>query len=348
GKEGKPKLTFDASVGVQSIAKKLDLMNANEFHEFQRAWAESQNVVFDVPAPAVNIDWQDLVYTSALTQNYNLSASGGTDKVKYAISGGYLDQDGIIETTGFERFSFRTNVDMKVNDFVSWGGNLLASRSTWDQTSSEGDGLYQSAGIVSTALHVFPTVPVYNRDGTYASQTQPEFNYPSGPRQIDNPIALLNENTDQTVGTRVLGNTFLNFNILDELSFRVSLGADIDNRSRDVFIGRKTIRGGQTNGRASVSMVERNTWLNENILTYDKAFGDHSLNVVGGFTVQNDIERIRNVSSSGFSTELTRTNDLGAGTTLNRPSSNKIESSLLSYLGRINYNYQGKYLLSVT
>src|SRR5690606_10748360 len=64
GKEGKPKLTFDASVGVQSIAKKLDLMNANEFHEFQRAWAESQNVVFDVPAPAVNIDWQDLVYTS--------------------------------------------------------------------------------------------------------------------------------------------------------------------------------------------------------------------------------------------------------------------------------------------
>lgn len=354
GQSGRTKVRFDASFGTQKIAKKLDVFNVNEFIAFQQKQADALNVTYTPPSAPVDVDWQDEIFRTAPLQNYNITASGGSDNARYSLSAGIQNQEGIIEGTGFDRYTFSSNVDIDLNDWLTWGGNLSVSRSQWEQKRTEG-GLFQGTSLPLLSVAVYPGFPAtVNDDGTYTTHQQFGIDNnivvpgTTGLFEFPNPLSLINETEDITIGNRIYGNTFLNFQVIDGLSFKTSLGVDIDNRTRDLFESALTLRASENGGILQVSSVERSTWINENILTYSKNFGMNSITAVGGFSVQEDVNRVRTVSTNVLSTELTRTDDLSAGTSPGIPTSDRRESLLLSFLGRVNYSYQNKYLLTLS
>jgi TonB-linked SusC/RagA family outer membrane protein len=343
GKTGKPSISFSSSYGVQKMANKIDVFNMKQFADYQVKQAEALGVSFNLPPMDIDTDWQDELYDTAPIQKYYLSVNGGTETVKYSMSTGYQNQEGIIRNSGFDRFSFATNLDVKMADWLTWGSSLSVSRSSWQRVSAD------EGGIPLLAVNTYPGLTTgTNEDGTYPLQGEISYSVPgtAGMFPLLNPMAELNEKEDEEIGNRIFGNTFFDFKLMDNLTFKSSFGVDIDTRARDKFIGSLAKDGKPAD--LLVSYVERTTWINENIATYTKSFDDHNFTVLGGWSIQKDVNRFRTITTSNLTNEETKTDDLSAGTTPGVPISNRIQSNLVSGLARVNYNYKDRYLLALS
>lgn len=369
GKAGKPKVEFDYYIGQQQVAKKLDMLNATQFAEYSReafnnAWVDrggkasdpnsfrpdGQRLrypdIYDDPSALANTDWQNQIFRKAGLQNYNLSFSGGNESARYLISANYFDQDGIIRKSGFKRYSFRANVDAEVSKRLRVGINLAPSFSADNRVQS--DGHWASDGIINGALSILPVIPVYNPDGTYASQV----NFGYGTPGIPSPVAIMNEVTDRVNTMRVLGNMYAELEIASGLAFRTSLGADVNTNRRNYFRPSvvpanqqpaPTIAAGYNSSRLFLN------WLNENTLTYTKTFAEvHTLTALAGFTAQQaPIQERTRIDATGYPNDLVST--VNAASIRTGSGDPLLEQwSLLSYLARINYGFRDKYLLTAT
>lgn len=354
GTVSKAQVTFDAYYGVQTIAKKLDMMNAKEYallvnearaNDGQSAVFPNQNDLYNFPDPASigeGVDYQDEVFTDAPIQNYNLNITGGNDQVKYAVTGNYFGQDGIIKNSDFNRASFRSNIDIKLKDNITLAANFSASHVWGNATSSEGDG-GNSGAIVWATVVMPPTVPIYQEDGSYTF-----INSTPGGTPTPNPVAIANHMTDKQTINRQLGNVDLNWEIIKNLSLRITFGTDMSSANREVYWPKQTYPGYTSNGTASQANLKSASYLNENILNYSNSFGDHSFNATAGYTWQVFTSQNFNAGSKNFSTDLYGAHNLGAGTVYTAPGSGKSKSQLASYLGRLNYIYKDRYLFTVT
>ncbi|WP_375436561.1 SusC/RagA family TonB-linked outer membrane protein [uncultured Hymenobacter sp.] len=369
GKAGQPKIELNYYIGQQRVAKKLDMLDAAEFTEFSReafnnAWidrggqASDPNSIrpdgqrlrypdsYDDPASLVNTDWQDQIFHNAGLQNYQLSVSGGGEKSQYLISANYFNQEGIIRESSFKRYSFRANVDATLSKRLKVGVNLAPSFSVDNRVSAENH--WASDGIINGALSILPVIPVYNPDGTYASQV----NYGFGMPGIPSPVAIMNEVTDRVNTLRVLGNMYAELELVPGFTFRTSLGADVNTNRRNYFRPSivpanqqpaPTIAAGYNSSRFALD------WLNENTLTYTKTFAEqHSLTALAGFTAQRaPIQERTRIDATGYPNDLVTT--VNAASIRTATSDPLLEQwSLLSYLARINYGFRDKYLLTAT
>lgn len=345
GKKGAPTVSFDMYLGTQSVAKKIDMMNAQEY---MGIWNAAENNaghpdLFTGPAP-YDMDWQDEVLRNAFMQNYQLGISGGTDAVQYSISGGYFDQQGIIKGSGFERASLRVNLDIQAGEKLKFGNSLNISRSKNNSAYTEGES---RNGTMSVALEMSPILPVYQPNGDYSSNRHmAAYSVPDAQGNL-NPVALVNEQSDQAINTRILGTVFGEYSIIDDLKFKVSLGADIESRDRHTYRTSEFVWDNPL-ARADVSGVQRSSLLNENTLNYDKTFGDHTISALAGFTVQKEKEEYRQIISQGMASDATTSYDLGGGSIPAQVASAYAEFSIVSLIGRINYNYASRYLLTAT
>lgn len=355
GDIGRPRVTFDAYHGVQTVAKKLDMMNAREYATLvnEARANDGQSPVFpntsnphyfpDISALGEGVDYQDEVFTSAPTQNYNLSVVGGNDGIRYSIAGGYFGQDGIIKNSNFNRASFRSNLDIKIAPTLTVSTNITASHSWANGMPSEGDGGGGTGGVVHGAVVMPASVPIYNADGSY-TMTNPT----PGSTPSNNPVATVNHYKDNQEIDRFLGSVDANWEIMKDLTLKVTFGADLSTANRAFYWPKETHRGNSKNGEANQRYRKDVSYLNENILTYNKVLGDHSFNVVGGYTWQVFHYKHFEASSTGYSTDLYLANNLGAGTTYGQPGSNRSQNQLASYLGRLNYIYKDRYLFTLT
>jgi len=360
GKSGKPILSYDGYYGSQSALRTIPMLNAVQFAEMvnEARVNANQPIYFDGSAedrPLVSslsegTNWQNEVFQKgAPMQNHQLSVSGGSDQVRYAISGGYYAQDGIINGSDFNRYSLKANVDGNVNSWLKAGVNLYSAYTNDNNARTEVNG-NGGGGVVSAALNYSPTFPVYNSAGTYYTNTGSINGY-----AVDNPVALVNEWTDIDRGMRVLANTFLEFKILNGLTFRTTLGSDISSVKSNGYATRfltavpDNLPVGNGNGAASVSNNQVVSWLNENTLNYSKIFAvKHSFNAIAGFTSQAWERENVSANAKGFVNDFALYNNLGTGTTLTAPISGASQTSLQSFLGRVNYAYDNKYLLTVS
>lgn len=353
GKSGKATLSYDGYYGSQSTLRIIPMLNAVQFAEMvnEAKVNANQPIYFDGSAedrPLVSslsegTNWQNEVFQKgAPMQNHQLSVIGGSDQVRYAISGGYYAQDGIIKGSDFNRYSLKANVDGNINSWLKAGVNLYGAYTTGSNARTEVNG-NAGGGVVSAALNYSPTFPVYNSAGTYYTNTGSINGY-----AVDNPVALVNEWTDRDRGVRVLANTFLEFKILNGLTFKTTLGSDISSAKSNVYATR-FLTAGTGNGSASVSNNQVVSWLNENTLSYSKIFADkHSFNALAGYTSQAWERENFTANAKGFINDFALYNNLGTGTTLTAPASGASETSLQSFLGRVNYTYDNKYLLTVS
>lgn len=358
GQVGKTKVTFDGYWGVQKVAKKLDMMNAREFAELVNE-ARANNTPTPLPPAFPNpanpyyfpdpstlgegVDYQDEVFRSARIQNYNVGVSGGNELIRYAVGGSYFAQQGVVKNSDFQRASFRSNIDTRLARNLTLTSNISASHVWGNNGNSEGDG-GNNAGVINSAVLMPPTVPIFQEDG----KTYTRLNPTPGGSTIQNPVPIVKHAVDYQEIDRILGSVDANWQIMKGLSFKVTFGTDMSMADRQVYWPKETVIGFNAKGQASQANRKMTSYLNENILTFNRAFGNHSLNVVGGYTWQVFNNRDFFSGATNFPTDLYEVYNLDAGTVYSPPTSERTKSQLASYLGRINYIFKEKYLLTLT
>ncbi len=357
GRSQRPTLTFDMYTGVQSIAKKYDLMDASEFVRYANAFvvAGGQPAPYDTTQSyGVGTNWQDQIFRTAPMRNFQFSAvgsSGGANRTRYAVTGGYFTQDGIVLGSSFNRLTTRLNLDQQVGSRLLLSTSMTASRTRTAQTPTDG-AQNANAGAVSAALQYNPTLPVKQPDGTYTLLKNDPISYgPLGAADIDNPVGLTT--VDDRLGeTRLLGNAFAEYTLLEGLKLKSSFGADYSSRFRNTYYPMATTeRGARSNGEARRNTSAVTSWVNENTLTFHRMWGDvHDLTVLGGFTAQRWSSTGENMTNTNFLTDATGYDAIGAGTRTGGPSvgSSAQQWTMESVLGRVNYSLMGRYLFTLT
>lgn len=351
GKVGKAKINFDYSAKISSVRKTLDLANAQELAVLNNEWAVNNNrpLIYDGinrPLPeelGEGTDWQDVVFRTAVTHNYNLSVSGGTENTQYNISGSYLDEDGIIIESNFKRAGLKINLDQKFSNRLKLGVNVNANYSINDAVPSDGGG-FQNDTPLWNALAQTPVNSVYDEEGNYLH------NHDETVKVLENPVSIAKTRTDLTNTTRLLNSAYLDYEILSGLVFRANFGAEIIDSKRNVYIPNTAETQAMPNkGVASIGTVQNINLLSEYTLTYKKEFNNEQrLNLMIGYTAQtNDYESVYS-QTNDFFTNVVEYNNLGMGADPRPSGSGATETGLISYIGRLNYAYKDKYILTGT
>lgn len=350
GKKGAPKFTYDGYVGVQVLTDQIEMMDAREYMTMYNLneTTSGYDPIFSqemLDNPPYDTDWQKMITRNARIQSHQISASGGTEKVSYNLSGGYFGQDGVVLGSDFSRYSGRVNLDIQASKKLKIANSLNISRVINNAANTEGEA---TNGIMSVTLAMSPLLPVYKEDGTYYTNADLTdlYGLPNAYGTI-NPMAYVNETMDKSVNTRIMGTLFGEYSFTDDLKLKISIGADIDGRDRHVFHSSKYDTS-KAISDATVSTVNRTSLLNENTLNYTKKIGKSSFNTLLGWTVQKEDTEFRSIKASGFASDITGPYDLGGGSITPAVSSNYAEFNIMSFIGRINYNYDDRYLLTLT
>lgn len=357
GKPGKAAITYDGYYGVQEVAKKYEMMNAQEYATSVNELAARKGHAPYLPSPESwdnnDTDWQDEIFTKAPIQNHQISVMGGDESINYAFSGNYYDQEGIVKNSGFKRYSFRLNLDKKINERFKIGNSLSINRSITNSLVTNGENS-PSNGIIGAALNMLPILPIRDENGNYVYANYAN-NYSTrlNPRDNDNPVALTTDYFDEMVSDRVIGNIFGEYKILEGLQFRVSFGADVIKSNREIYFTRNTYYGSIKNegGYARTGYSEKTSFLNENILSYTKRFNDtHDLNVTLGYTWQNELYKSHSLVNINFITDIMQNAGIESGNREGGPSigAGEQRSDIVSWVGRANYIFKDKYLFTVT
>jgi len=382
GKAGKPHISFDARYGLQRTTNELDLLNTREYGEL--LWLEAKNIglkpgksgwgnsqygygetpvipdyiipegkmegevdesTYSYPSPYNGItrankkgtNWYDEIFDHATIQEYNLTVSGGTENGNYAFSGGYMNQEGVVIHTGFERFSLRSNADAKINKWLEIGESLGVSYTDRTDMGTNND----EDNAVSQVYRMQPIIPVYDIQGNFAgTQAKTTGNG-------KNPVAVLYRNKDDyNHDLRVLANAYIQLNLLPGLNIKTLVGADYTSTRRLD----RTLTNPEFSEAIPADILNQYhygtyqyNWINT--LNYNKTFNDvhHFTVLLGTEAVKWKYEWLQGSRSTYSYTDLDYM-VLNAGEKDQVANGTFDEWSTFSYFGRVNYDYQGKYL----
>jgi TonB-linked SusC/RagA family outer membrane protein len=336
GKPGKPVIEFGNSTSVQSVNNKLHLLNADQFTAYRKSFTTHTQ------GPA-NTDWQDVIYRDGMISNTNLSFSGGSDTMRYYVSGNYYNQDRVVINSGIDKYTIVSNLEADLSSKFKVGLNTFTSKQNKEgiisQTGAGGTG---AAGVIASAYRFMPDKGIYNPDGTFTSTA------PIGD-DIDNPYATAMENILETVSIVNRNNFFASYQITKDLNFKTTLGLTDNNSQTGRFIPSTLIAGKNIKGEASVNNTRFSSFLTENYLTFKREIISKGiLTVLGGYSYQKNKNESSYAASRGFLTNTNSYRNLGAGTVFLKPDSNLSETELISAFGRLNFDYDDKYLLTFT
>lgn len=345
GVRGQNEVRLQSSYGTQEIMRTIPMLNAEQYAVvINEARANVGLDALYTPDEVADFgegtNWQDEIFRTAPMQSHALSVSGGDEQTRYLVTGSFLDQDGTLINSGFKRYSARLNLDREVSSRLRIGNSLMVSRTHANQAITD-NGIGPGSGVVEGALEFVPTMSVRDEDGNYIMF--------SGIEPIPNPVATAMEIDNKRSESRLVGNIFGEYDLTDALRFRTSVGGTTYFEREDYFAPSTIAQGLDVNGDASASSLQATEVLNENILTYRRELRDgHDLDLTGGFTVQTFRSELLSGRSQQFATNITGSDDLGAGALPLNPGSGVNEWALLSWLGRANYNLLDRYLFTVT
>ncbi|WP_321343032.1 TonB-dependent receptor [uncultured Draconibacterium sp.] len=344
GKKGKASINYDFNIGVQSVNDRYDLLTTGEYMLVMNelSVAEGRVPVFSSSdmTGTIGTDWQDQVLRTALIQEHNISVATGNENTSFFASFNYFNQEGVVNNTGIEKYIGRVNVEQKIGEKTKLGVNLNTSLIN-DNNSLDNTGINESAGPIYSALLYDPTESVYDENGDITLSSE---------LTVQNPVRLIEGIDSRNVTNRTFGTAFVEYNITNDLQAKFNFGNDRATSRRDIYNSRITFFGSAAGGMANVVSMERSNVLLEYTMTYNKKIGkNNSLTLLGGTTYQSFSSRYFAGNISGFPSDDLHTNNLSLGNTDNDDlRSNRSESKLLSYLGRVNYSINNKYLLTAS
>lgn len=335
GKSGKARIDFNASYSGQQEINRLDLMNANQFVSYIK------EINPNYTGGTADTDWQDLIFTNGNIQNYQLSLSGGTENLHYYVSGAYYDQKGVIVNSSYRRFSINSNLDFNATKWLKIGVNLFTQNTKQEGVrTQEGSGGANGTGVVASAFKFGPDQPVFKADGTYSIAVVGD--------PHDNPVAVANERENETLADQLQYNLYADFSLMKGLKFKTTYGSFVNDSRDGEFIPTTLNAGRNVGGDASVNGAKVRNYINENFFTYTTEIkSKHVISAMGGFSYQKFVNETWGGRSQSFLSNAVSFWNLGGGSVLQPPSSALTESQLASFYGRLNYNFDNKYLLTV-
>lgn len=378
--EGNAKVEFTSKWSLQTVAKKMKMLDPRTFALYQNEAAANSRLyegsgdtdpyqgkweypyiggAFDYhhgkynPEPddfltpglrideygnideVAGADWQDEIFQTGWTQDYGVNVSGGSDKGWWSFSGSYSDQTGIVKNTGYKRYGLSANLGRKVTSWLELGTGQFFTNSTTDfqRTNSE------NTGIIRSAL-IFP--PTY---GVHSDTEQlDELNWLAA-----NPLNYVNGAKDQLKQLSYFSSSYAEITFRPWLKFRQNLGLGYNDGHRGTYYDRHTQEGKPPyNGKAGKAT---NTWKSmttESVLTFDKTWNIHHLNVVGGMTFEGGWGESSSMTATNFATDLTKDADMGLALEKAVLQSGTTEQKLTSFLGRVNYSVLDRYLFTAS
>jgi len=395
GKSGKATVEYDYQFSVQKVSKKLDLLNANQYRDLviearnnsYRDLAEAAGVSWSplednatrtskgfafnqVGIPSMffdfstgksknseyDTDWQDAIFSSAPMHRHNVSVNGGQEHLRYRLSLGHLNQDGIIAPSNHQRINFRANVDAEVSKKLRVGVNF--SFDDIKNREVQASGRYINDGVVQSALLMMPQFPVYNKDGSYAVGNQIAMKS-DGFQQVENPVALAHEIDIRSVSNRMNFNSNVSYDILKNLQAKVNIGTQYYNYRYNYYRPRTVGQDGDMpNSEAVAARVKAQNRtvrdvdrLGEFTLNYNETFGVHKLQALAGASAQKKTYDRVYLTGTGFSDdrvhEITAIGPNPGDLTLDS-STRKAAWTMLSYFGRLNYSFDDRYVITAT
>lgn len=384
GKKGKMKVNFDHSTGFQKLSKEMDMMDAYEYaklakdghdaaylQEVPTGSADDPNSIrpmgyHKIPeelfpylngTPGLtNTNWQDEIYRTAIMQRFNISVSGASDKINYFVSANHSNQEGIILNSDYSKTGIRANVNVESGKFKI-GANLSPSYTFENRVSANEP--WSGDGIVSAALSYSPTWPVYNADGSFNYQGNGFWRIGTDYQhnEIVNPVALALLPTNEIEHLNLLGNVFVEYEVIKYLKLKSSFGINFNEFQNEFFRPKELeTRGSSNSGRLSIPTGRLSTtniykWTIENTLNYKRSFGKHELDLLGGITAEKSRTKLQRISAQVD--PATRADNavqiINAAAPENRTIDASLnEWSLYSLLIRLQYDFSDKYLLAAS
>jgi len=347
GKTGKDHVSFETYYGMQRKAGSIEVMNARQFAELydEAGFNADPSYIPLYPNPdslGSGTDWQSEIYRDAPIHNYQLSFSGSNDKTTYALTAGYYKQEGIIVGSDFNRYSFRLNLDRKISTRLNAGTNLSFTQTKSNTVPTDTPGGF-FPGVVNTALIFNPALPVKDADGIYTLTD------PNADAWLDNPVAVTRDIEAVDKVNRILGNTYLEYQLLKGLKLRTSFGMDYFHSVQDMYTPRYVFSGSFNDGQARFASSDFHNYLTETTLNYTGSFRKrHSITAVAGYTFQKNNSRTFIDIATKFPNDILGYYGIQNATNMPTIYSSFSESAVLSYLGRVNYNYNDRYLFTLT
>ena len=394
GQDGKGRFEYDVQGGVSQLAKKVKLLDANQFiqllidgrnNAYKDLWVNggktwNDTMFGDVNATRIsnvgngasvsiptdlynfstqqaipskyNTDWQDELYRNAAFQRHNLSFSGGNKDVKYFMSGGYQDNGGIVTNTNQKVINFRSNIDGNVNERLHVGANISYTQNNNREVQ---EGRYNLSPMMSALLYL-PYLPARDANGTPIQFGMASLSSVYGVQNPENPLATVEQLNITRKGNRSTYNANAVYKIIDGLTFKANLGQQTYSEKYDYYLPTSLSNGNNppysTASLAAATAIAQNLnqidQLAEFTLNYNKTFGKHKIDVLGGYSAQKTTSDLIRVSAKGFQNDnIDEITNKGADASFfNLDNAGKSANTLLSYFGRFNYNYEGKYFLT--
>lgn len=338
GKAGDATVSYDGYVGWQTMPKTLDVMNLQEYAQHYNDIAAAQiksasNTYVRPDLLAGGTDWQDELFRHALMTSHNVSVTGGSDKITYALSAGYLDQDGIAIGSGYKRQTLRGNTDAQIKKWLKGGFTFSLSDSKQETHANEGS-------IILTALRSQPSVAVRSADGT--------FDGPDDQWMPDNPVALAEITRNYNKKLNMRANTYLEATIIKGLTYRTELSAEYNNNKYYYYMPDYKF-GVKTSDTRTSRWTATNTkyWSWRNIVTYANTFGKHAINAMLGQEMSHNHYETQITSATGFPSN-TATDPSAGNNDSSTPVGYQDNSSIFSYFGRAFYSYDDRYMATFT
>lgn len=351
---------YAGDISVGKMRGKMDVMNAEEFMTVQQIGVENAPLFNDYDAgseptldtsdprlfdssgnPLYDTDWQEEATRTALSHNHQFSIQSGTEKSSVGAFLNYTDREGILLNSYMQRVNLKLVYDVNPTEWFTFGTNFSVNR-TSENNIEEGGGGQEPR---RTMIEMPPIFPVTWDDGTYTNSTQIDGFTFEGQA---NPVHRLLEEERLRDRIRLFGNTFMAFQIQDNLEFRTQLGINTSKYESRNYGPTNLIAGGFPDGTASISNNETTYWQNENFLTYIEEFGAHRLNTVLGASWQQNLSRGSTLSARGFSDNFFKYNNIATATDSDPPSSFADDWTMNSYFTRASYTYDDTYMLTFT
>ncbi|GAB3640922.1 SusC/RagA family TonB-linked outer membrane protein [Spirosoma arcticum] len=370
GKPGQTNISFNTFAGVQQVPQKgrVAMLNAVEFAQYKKEYYEDRNQavpdIFQNPAQyeGKNNDWYGALLRTAPIQSYNLSISSNNAKSNTSLVAGYFNQQGVVLNNVYKRYSLRLNSNYNISDKVAVGFNVAPSYVFDNTPRTDGD---RGTGILFNALHTWPVMPIYDANGELTrfnqlpGNTGNIFAYP-------NWVRAANELVNETKNVNLLANAYAQYKPINGLTLRSSINVEYLN-SKFFFFNPSTATNFINVPIPTTAVSIRQTydnvsWLNENLATYARSFGDHNFELLAGFTNQRFRQDVSRIQANTYADDRLPTiqgainidraavaRPVGSNIDIPSNTGNAVnEWALTSYLSRLTYNYRGKYLLTAS
>jgi TonB-linked SusC/RagA family outer membrane protein len=343
GKAGEAKFTYEGMAGVQEQVRRLDMMNLREYATYSNAiqnttaGQEEQPEYSDPSLLGRGTSWQDAIFRPAMITQHTVSAQGGTEKIQYYVSGSLMDQEGTIIGTDFSRYSFRANLDAQLKAWLKLGVNAMYSKTSERLSRAEG-----TEGVLTYSLLTPPDIPIYDVDGSYASQVR------EGYTRV-NPIAIASLDENLLAREKLNGNIFMDVTFLKGLTWRTELGYDISSSRSEQWQPTYDFGPAVKRDINKISWQRNNNlyWQLKNYLTYSGEIDKHSFTAMLGQEAWESSWEWQRIGASNLPGNEVRNPQLGDPDTYSIVDGMG-DGAMVSFFARATYNYDNRYLATYT